>query len=214
MGGVNVTDELLFRVAFSALWVIFFASVIWVGYSTKGSAERQTTRRGSRLRIAAAALAIIYFAGAILYAVLPGWVMFFSILLPDWFRLVMVGVAVLGVLFVSWGYWALGKNWAPSVSGVRKDTVLVTNGLYGFVRHPIYLGAFIFLVALSLVAANLVILLPTLALLTLLYTSIDEEEVMLIDRFGDEYREYMKRTPRFIPTRWHHYAAEQRKQPP
>ena len=212
-GGVNVTDELLFRVAFTTLWVIFFASVTWVGYSTKGSADRQTTPHANRLRIAAVALAIIYFAGALLYAIVPGCAMFFSILLPDWLRLVMVGAAVVGILFVSWGYRALGKNWAPSVSGVRKDTVLVTNGLYACVRHPIYLGAFIFLVALSLVAANLIILLPTLALLTLLYTSIEEEEVMLIDRFGDEYREYMKRTPRLIPMHRHHHTAEHRKQP-
>jgi protein-S-isoprenylcysteine O-methyltransferase Ste14 len=111
----------------------------------------------------------------------------------------MVSIAALGMLFVLWGYWALGSNWAPSVSGVRKDTVLVTTGLYGFVRHPIYLGAFIFLAALSLIAANLFILLLTLALLALLYRSIDEEEAMLIARFGDEYREYMKRTRRFIP---------------
>jgi protein-S-isoprenylcysteine O-methyltransferase Ste14 len=211
IGVVKVTNELLFRVAFSALWVIFFASVIWVGYSTKGSADRQTTPHANRLRIAAAALAIIYFAGALAYAVFPSWVMFLSILLPDWLRLVMVGAAVLGILLVSWGYRALGKNWAPSVSGVRKDTVLVTNGLYGFVRHPIYLGAFIFLVALSLVAANLVILLPTLALLALLYASIDEEEAMLAARFGDEYREYMKRTPRFIPKSIHSHSMEQRK---
>ena len=67
--------------------------------------------------------------------------------------------------------------------------------LYGFVRYPIYLGAFIFLAALTLVAANLLIL-PTLAVL---YTSIGEEDAMLIDRFGDEYREYMRLTHRFIP---------------
>jgi len=212
-GGVNLTDELLFRVAFSALWVIFFASVMWVSYSTKGSADRQTTTYANRLRIAAAALAIIYFAGALVYALVPSWVMFFSILLPDWLRLGMVSAAVLGILLVSWAYRALGKNWAPSVSGVRKDAVLVTNGLYSCVRHPIYLGAFIFLVALSLVAANLIVLLPTIALLALLYASIDEEEVMLIDRFGDEYREYMKRTPRLIPMHWHNHRAEHRKQP-
>lgn len=47
--------------------------------------------------------------------------------------------------------------------------------------------------------ANLLVLLPTLALLAVLYASVDEEEVILIDRFGDEYREYKKRTPRFIP---------------
>jgi protein-S-isoprenylcysteine O-methyltransferase Ste14 len=157
-------------------------------------------------------LAVFYFAAALLYALLPGWVMFFSILLPDWFRLVMVGVAALGILFVWWGCWVLGKNWAPSVSGVKKDAVLVTTGLYGVVRHPIYSGAFIFLAALTLVAANLLILLPTLALLALLYASIDEEETMLIDRFGDEYREYMRRTPRFIP-KFRHEHPTQRKEP-
>jgi protein-S-isoprenylcysteine O-methyltransferase Ste14 len=111
----------------------------------------------------------------------------------------MVGVAVLGLSFVLWGYRVLGKNWAPSVSGVRKDTVLVTTGLYGFVRHPIYLGIFISLFALALAVANLLVLVPTLALLIILYASIDEEEVILIDRFGNEYCEYKKRTPRFIP---------------
>jgi protein-S-isoprenylcysteine O-methyltransferase Ste14 len=159
-----MADE-LFRVAFSALWAIFFGSVIWVGYSTKGSTDGHTTRRAGRLRIATVVLAIIYSAGALLYALLPSWVIYLSILLPDWLRLAMVGAAILGILLVSTGYWALGKNWAPSLSGVRKGTALVTNGPYGFIRHPIYLGVFIFLAALSLVAANLVILLPTLALL-------------------------------------------------
>jgi protein-S-isoprenylcysteine O-methyltransferase Ste14 len=210
---VNVSRELLFRVVFSVLWLIFFANAAWVSHSAKGSAGKQTTRHARQLRMAAIVLAVLYFVGALVYAILPSWVMFLSIPLPDWFRLVMVGVAALGILFVSWGYWALGKNWAPSVSGVRKDTVMVTTGLYGFVRHPIYLGAFIFLAALTLVAANLLILLPTLALLALLYTSIDDEEAMLIDRFGDEYREYMKRTPRFIPKFRHEPQTHQLKQP-
>jgi protein-S-isoprenylcysteine O-methyltransferase Ste14 len=111
----------------------------------------------------------------------------------------MVGVAALGISFLTWALWVLGRNWAPSLSGVRKDTVLVTTGPYGIVRHPIYLGAFAFLAALALVAANLFVILPTLALLAMLYSQIGDEEEMLADRFGDEYREYMKRTPRFIP---------------
>jgi protein-S-isoprenylcysteine O-methyltransferase Ste14 len=158
--------------------------------------------------MAALGFAAVYFVGALLYALFPDLLTPLLIPLPDWFRIVMVGVAVLGVLFVSWGYWLLGKNWAPSVSGVRSDTVLVTSGLYGFVRHPIYLGAFIFLTALALVASNFLILLPTLLLLGLLYISIDEEETMLLDRFGDKYREYMKRTPRFIPRVRHEHSQQ------
>lgn len=52
---------------------------------------------------------------------------------------------------------------------------------------------------LALMTANLLVLLATLALLAVLYASIDEEEAILIARFGGEYREYKKRTPRFIP---------------
>jgi protein-S-isoprenylcysteine O-methyltransferase Ste14 len=190
---------LLFRVVFSSLWVLFLAVVAWVAYSTKWSSGRQTSPLGGRLRIVALAFAGVYFAGAVLYALLPGWIMFLSIPLPGWPRLVMVGVAVLGMAFLLWALRTLGKNWAPSLSGVRKDTSLVTDGPYGIVRHPIYLGAFIFLVAVAVVAANLLIVLPTLALLILLYAQLPDEESMLIDRFGDAYRNYMKRTPRFIP---------------
>jgi protein-S-isoprenylcysteine O-methyltransferase Ste14 len=210
---VDVINELFFRLVFSALWVIFFANLIWVSYSARGPASKQTTRHAGRLRIAALVFTVIYFVGALLYAVLPNLVMPLSMPFPDWLRLVMVGVAALGILFVSWGYRALGKNWAPSVSGVRKDTILVTTGLYAFVRHPIYLGASILLAALTVVAANSLILLPTLALLGLLYESIGEEEAMLIQRFGDEYRQYMKRTPRLIPKRRQtHPTLEQPKQ--
>jgi len=192
-------EESFFRVTFSILWLVFFVSLTVLSHLAKRSARRQTTTREGRLRVTALVLAAIYFGGALFYILLPGWIAFLSIPLPDWFRLIMLGVVVLGLSFVLCGYWVLGKNWAPSVSGVREDTVLVTAGLYSLVRHPIYLGIFISLSALALMVANLLVLLPTIALLIVLYASIDEEEVILIDRFGDEYREYKKRTPRFIP---------------
>jgi protein-S-isoprenylcysteine O-methyltransferase Ste14 len=144
-----------------------------------------------------------WFGGIILYAILPSWIMFLSIPLPDWFRLIMVGVAALSIPFTLWGYRTLGKNWVhaldPSKFLQRKRETLVTSGPYHYVRNPIYLGAFTFSIAQALMAANLLLLLPALATTTLFYMQIGKEELMLIDRFGDEYRGYMKRTPRFIP---------------
>jgi len=194
-----MSSEVIFQAAFSLLWLVFLGVFGWVAHSARWSAGRRTTRRANVLRAVALVFAVIYFAGAVVYALVPSWILPLSIPLPYAFRLLMIGAAVLGMSFLLWALGTLGRNWAPSLSGVRTDTVLVTAGPYGLVRHPIYFGAFVFLVAQALVAANLILLLPTFALVTLLYMQLPEEERMLIERFGDTYREYMKRTPRFIP---------------
>jgi len=195
-----MASDFLFRLVFSLLWVVFLGIFAWCAHSINWAAGRRTTRHAKHLRAIALVFAGIYLAGALLYALLPSSVSFLSIPLPDSIRLGMVGLGVVGTAFVLWGLVSLGKNWAPSLSGLRTDTVLITTGAYRLVRHPIYLGAFIFLAAQALLAANLFTLVPTVALLTLLYAQLPEEESMLIDRFGDEYREYMKRTPRFMPS--------------
>ena len=208
-----MNSELLFRLLFCGLWLVFLGNVIWVNHGAKWVSSRRTSASQTSLRRVAIALAVLYFGGALLYAVTPAWIMFVSIPFPDWSRLIMVAAATVSVLCVSWAIRALGKNWAPSVSGVRKDTVLVTSGPYGYVRHPIYSGVFFFLVTVAFVTANLFVLLPTLALIALLYRSIAEEETLLIARFGNEYREYMKRTPRFIPRFSFRQPAHRRQQP-
>jgi len=50
------------------------------------------------------------------------------------------------------------------------------------------LGSFTFIIALALVASNLLILIPALVLIAIIYMQISKEEQMLLDRFGDEYR--------------------------
>jgi protein-S-isoprenylcysteine O-methyltransferase Ste14 len=220
---VNVTNELLFRVIFSTLWLIFMGTSTWVRYSSRQSTGKQpidqTARRERRLHLVALALFTpFWFGGIILYAILPSWIVFLSIPLPDWFRLIMVGVAALSIPFTLWGYRTLGKNWVHALDQSkflqRKREPLVTSGPYRYVRNPIYLGAFTFIIALALVAANWLLLLPALALITLIYMQIGKEEKMLIARFGDEYREYMKRTPRFILKFRREDPTQERKQPP
>jgi protein-S-isoprenylcysteine O-methyltransferase Ste14 len=203
-----VTNELLFRVFFSILWIIFFANLVWVRYSSSKYAGKQPAERAiqpeGRLCIVALALpAAFWYAGILLYALLPGWISFLSIPLPDWFRLIMVVAGLLSISFALWGYRALGRSWVhalePSKFQQREYGMLVTTGPYHYVRNPIYLGAFSLFVAQGLVAGNWLVLLPPLAIIPIFYGQVPKEELMLIDRFGDEYREYMKRTRRIIP---------------
>ena len=207
---MHVTDNLLFRLIFSILWCIFILNLLWTRYSArkpKGAPSSDQTVHFDRHRVALALIAPFWFGGIALYLLFPTWIMFLSILLPDSFRLIMVGVAVLSIPLLFWALRTLGKNWVHALdqSGFlrRKEATLVTNGPYRYVRNPIYLWSFVFLTALSLVAANWLLLVPTFLLITLLYAQVGKEERMLIDKFGDEYREYMKRTPRFIPKFMH-----------
>lgn len=209
VGDSNTTNELLFRVLFSILLVIFIANITWVRYPLREPKSEpsidQAARHERRLHTVALALfgTIPWFGGIVLYIITPSWIMFLSIPLPDWFRLIMVGVTALSIPLVLWAYRTLGKNWVhaldPSKFLYRERETLVTSGPYRYVRNPIYSGCFVFIVALGLVAANWLLLLPAFVFIAMIYGQIPREELMLIDRFGEEYREYMNRTPRIIP---------------
>lgn len=80
------------------------------------------------------------------------------------------------------------------------DHRLVTSGIYRYVRHPAYLGqAMIFLgcgTAFSNWISILALFIPTLVAA---YYRISVEEKVLVEHFGEHYREYMGRTKRLVP---------------
>ncbi len=75
----------------------------------------------------------------------------------------------------------------------------MTDGLYGLVRHPQYLGLFIGLFGEGVVhwpTIFSVILFPIIVLVSHLAR---KEERRMVEQFGDEYRAYQRRVPMFIP---------------
>jgi len=84
-------------------------------------------------------------------------------------------------------------NWAASPRGEP-----VTNGFYRYSRHPMYVTAFIFFLGVSIATASWVFLLFTILLIAASFYFAPVEEQSCLDKYGDAYREYMKRTPRYI----------------
>ncbi|OLS27908.1 MAG: hypothetical protein ThorAB25_19680, partial [Candidatus Thorarchaeota archaeon AB_25] len=77
---------------------------------------------------------------------------------------------------------------------------LVTTGPYARIRHPMYTYFTIMAISTALISANLFVGVFGIAAWTLLYiVRIDDEEDMLLEEFGEDYSEYMKRTGRLIP---------------
>jgi len=52
----------------------------------------------------AVTLVEFWFGGTTLYIIFPSWIAFLSIPLPDWVRLIMVGVTALSIPFTLWAY--------------------------------------------------------------------------------------------------------------
>ena len=77
----------------------------------------------------------------------------------------------------------------------------MTHGPYRWVRHPFYVTAALLMVSVTLLTANWLIGLTSLIVLSFLAVRTPKEEQMLIERFGQQYHDYMARTGRFTPWR-------------
>jgi len=87
----------------------------------------------------------------------------------------------------------------PAEGHLERTTRLITTGLYGYIRHPLYLslilGGF---GAMAKDPGYLQILLAIINFIALIFTARVEEKEMIM-KFGEEYREYMKKTKMFFP---------------
>jgi protein-S-isoprenylcysteine O-methyltransferase Ste14 len=93
----------------------------------------------------------------------------------------------------------LGRNWSDSLE-VREQHALITDGLYRYVRHPMYTAFFMWALAQALLLPNWIAGPAGLVGFgTLFLFRVGREEQMMLDNFGDDYRAYMRRTARLIP---------------
>ncbi len=132
------------------------------------------------------------------YLINPQWMAWSKLGLPEWVRWLGVGIGVLCVFGIYWLFSSIGSGITPT-SATRTEHKLVTNGIYRYIRHPLYTVGSSMFISFGMMADNWFI--AALGILTFILMAIrtPKEESNLIEKFGDEYREYMKRTGRFLP---------------
>jgi protein-S-isoprenylcysteine O-methyltransferase Ste14 len=126
---------------------------------------------------------------------LPALARDMPMLLLRWVAAVM-GVACLGLSIHCW--LRMGRNWRMAVAP-DQQTELVTAGLYGLVRHPIYALSILLMVCTVVVAPTAPVLVMAVIHISLMLTKARNEERFLVGRHGAQYRRYMQRTGRFVP---------------
>lgn len=104
-------------------------------------------------------------------------------------ELVLIGYTILGIgalLFVL------------SVFTLRRKGTsnVVDSGIYGVVRHPMYLGGIVMFFSHILLGQNWIVATSTIIGIACCYLIILSEDQRNIEKFGDEYRLYMQSVPR------------------
>jgi protein-S-isoprenylcysteine O-methyltransferase Ste14 len=115
-------------------------------------------------------------------------------------------IGLIAELAFLWLFYAshreLGKYWSVTLE-IRNEHKLVTDGLYRYVRHPMYLSFWLWAAAQLCLLPNWVAGAAGLVGVAILYfTRVRHEEAMMRDAFGASYDEYARHTGRIIPKPW------------
>jgi len=171
------------------LWVLLFLSMIipdfFMGKEAKERAKRATKfapLSGTKKVLAYSTHVVIMPAAAI-----------YSIFLP-----LKIGTAW---LYAGLPIFALSLVMTVMISTNFATTPLdkpVTKGFYRILRHPIYLSAALMYLGIGIACASWVLLLCAILWIVFFHIVIPTEERHLIDQYGDAYRDYKNKTPRWI----------------
>jgi protein-S-isoprenylcysteine O-methyltransferase Ste14 len=113
-------------------------------------------------------------------------------------RLVGIALLLASGLFEVWGIRSMGRQMA-SAAEVRPDTVLVTGGAFGVVRHPLYLSVLLLWAGGALSLLSWAMAVAWLLLVPAFVARARVEERLLSRHFGEAYGAYAARVPMLLP---------------
>ena len=103
-----------------------------------------------------------------------------------------------GTALFEWPRHVMGRHYSVQAA-IQQDHELVTRGPYRLIRNPGYAGLLVFQAGYALVFRSLPGLVTLIPLAGVIRWRVADEERLLESEFGDDYRAYCARTPRFVP---------------
>jgi protein-S-isoprenylcysteine O-methyltransferase Ste14 len=98
-------------------------------------------------------------------------------------------IMIVGMLLIIFGWKSIHKS----------KNQLLASGIYGYIRHPQYLGFLLLTLGMNIQWITIPTLLLWPAIVVLYYRLAKEEDKKMEEKFGEEYRKYSRSVPMFIP---------------
>ena len=143
-------------------------------------------------------LTMVMMVVPLIYSV-TNWLDFANYSLPGWLGWAGVLLLAGSLLVFARAHIDLKDNWSPTIE-IHSGHTLVTNGIYRFIRHPMYASQLLWALAQILLLQNwlagplhLVFFVPFYLL------RVRAEEKMMLDTFGEPYRLYAKKVGGVFP---------------
>lgn len=123
-------------------------------------------------------------------------------LIPEPYNFIGLVLVTIGFILIVWANYALlvtGKLSLRNREPMQKPERLVISGPFRFSRNPLYLGALLAMIGLSIMWSSIVTAFFTI-LVYIIFRNffIKKEEIILEEEFGDEYRNFKKRVRRWL----------------
>jgi len=182
-----------YSIAFSALWAAWIVSwmlgALWASKPQARPSERDE-RFYWLLTLAGAVLMFLNFRTGRMELVWSS---------PDWIEWTLLVIAAIGLGFTWWARIHLGTLWSGRVTR-KPDHHIIDTGPYGIVRHPIYTGILIAIIATVLLRPGPFGLAGAALLAVSFVVKARLEERFLMQELGaDAYDGYRRRVPMLVP---------------
>jgi protein-S-isoprenylcysteine O-methyltransferase Ste14 len=189
----TLTLKILFMVGFLAAWAI---------RAPYQKQDKNIKRLVTRLVLQEKILFVLIYIGMV---ILPLIYVFSPWLSPsDYYPSLWAGyIGAISFAISLWLLWRshhdLGKNWSPTLE-IKEGQTFISSGIYQKIRHPMYTAFWLWSAAQALILPNWVAGMGGIIAFGITYIlRISQEEKMMIDQFGEEYKAYMQRTKRLVP---------------
>ena len=191
-------EELLFRILFVAIYALFASVRIYYRSKTIGRESEKDYTKLDKSTITLSVGILGYLISCIFYVILPDLIFWAYIELPSLIRCCGVGIALAATGLVLTTHRTLGAQYSAKQE-IQKEHVLISEGIYNQIRHPMYTSFITFSLAVAIISSNLLLIIFAIIVVIPFPWMARKEEEMLIEQFGQDYTEYMERTGRFFP---------------
>jgi protein-S-isoprenylcysteine O-methyltransferase Ste14 len=122
----------------------------------------------------------------------------YSTILNDYIPFLIIRMP-LGIILVVLAIYLLWAGTSLVFGDIREEQNIIDQGVFGWLRHPVYIGEALFYLGLIMFSISLVATGVWIITIVFLHYISRYEEKVLLERYGEEYRQYMRDVPMYLP---------------